>query len=138
MSDMNIGKRIKGLRQTRHFSQARMAQVLEIPLSTYRQYEQGTRQCSLEVVKRASKVFSISYDYILDGGNMTPYNTVLEVAKFIREIEEKQKHSFSPKGFEKLLIAACKHISVKTAEEDVFTEKDMREVVYFLVDLKTS
>lgn len=58
--------RLKELREDRDIKQIEIAKYLNCKQNTYSQYENETRQISIEDLKKLSKFYKTSVDYILD------------------------------------------------------------------------
>lgn len=58
-------KRLKILRIDRGFTQQEVADALEIPLNTYRNYETNQREPSALTLKRIATFFNVSCDFLL-------------------------------------------------------------------------
>ena len=62
---MNIGRRIKSLRQERELTQKQLASLLGVGASTIGMYETGKRSLDSEMVRRMANFFGVSSDYLL-------------------------------------------------------------------------
>lgn len=62
---MNIGNKLKDLREEEGLLQKDVAKALGISRSTYTNYEQETREPSLDMVVKLCDFFDVSADYIL-------------------------------------------------------------------------
>lgn len=60
-----ITKRLKQLRVRCGFSQTDLASVLNIPLNTYRSYEQGKREPNNDLLILISEKLNTTTDYLL-------------------------------------------------------------------------
>ena len=58
--------RLRYLREYQELSQAEVAKRLKITQATYSRYEAGIHQPSIEVLKRMSKLFNVSIDYLVE------------------------------------------------------------------------
>lgn len=58
--------KLKELRNSRNMSQQAVADVLGIPITTYRKYENGTRQVPTEVLFDLADYYQVSLDYLMD------------------------------------------------------------------------
>lgn len=58
--------KIKELREQHGLTQQQTADKLNLVLSTYRSYETGTREPSIEMLVMLSELYDVSIDYILD------------------------------------------------------------------------
>lgn len=62
---MNIGNRIKTLRESAGLSQKELAEILSIQRVSLNYYEMGTRLPKTEVIIAMAKFFGVSADYLL-------------------------------------------------------------------------
>ena len=62
-------EKIKDLRQSRGLNKRQMAEILELPYTTYNNYEIGVREANSDVLKKISKVFGVSVDYLIDNSD---------------------------------------------------------------------
>ncbi|WP_251548844.1 helix-turn-helix domain-containing protein [Pumilibacter intestinalis] len=62
---IDIGNKIKDLRNELQLSQKQIAEMLNIAQNTFSQIETNTRQPSLELLIKIAKLFQVSTDYIL-------------------------------------------------------------------------
>ena len=60
-----IGDRIKSLRESKGYNMRQMASALNLPYTTYVNYEKGAREPSSEQLLLFSKYFGVSLDYIM-------------------------------------------------------------------------
>lgn len=65
---LRVGEALKFQRLTAGFSQAKMSEVLQIPLPTYRAYETGTRRMPLHTLMEIAQYFNLSVNYFMDYG----------------------------------------------------------------------
>lgn len=65
--EIKANEMLKNLRKRRGFTQGEMAELLNVPLSSYKSYERGSSPWSLLVVVRAAAFFNVSTDYIIFG-----------------------------------------------------------------------
>ena len=63
-----VAEALKFQRLSAGFSQAKMADVLQIPLPTYRAYETGARRMQLHTLMDIACYFKLSVNYFLDYG----------------------------------------------------------------------
>jgi len=59
---------LKELRLQNRYSQELLAKVLGISRQAYMKYESGEVEPSVEVVRRLSKIYKVSYAYLIDNG----------------------------------------------------------------------
>lgn len=60
-----LGKKIRNLRKTHHFSQADLAELIDVSTNYIGQIERGDRKPSLETLVDLCNVLDTSMDYIL-------------------------------------------------------------------------
>lgn len=64
---IKIGNRIKELRKSKGISQKEMSKILDIPYSTYSNYENNNREPSVELIEKISEVLGVSkFDLLYD------------------------------------------------------------------------
>lgn len=81
---------LKKLRNEKHMSQMDLANELDIPQSTYQQYEAGIHEPGFDMLKTLADYFHVSVDYLM---GHTPVRSSLtdediELAALIREIKD--------------------------------------------------
>lgn len=64
---MNIGNRIKEIRESKEISQRELAKKIKVKQSTISNYEKGVREPSLENIILIAKELDVSLDYLLTG-----------------------------------------------------------------------
>ena len=62
---MDIGGRLKKLRLEKKLIQSQVADVLGISRNSYTQYENNTRNISIELLVRLADYYNISLDYLV-------------------------------------------------------------------------
>lgn len=65
---LRVGEALKFQRLSAGFSQAKMSEVLQIPLPTYRAYETGARRMPLHTLIDIAQYFNVSVNYFMDYG----------------------------------------------------------------------
>lgn len=68
---VTFSQRLTDLRESKNLSKAETARRLEIPVSTYSNYEYGNREPDFETLNRIAKYYHVSVDYLL-GSDTTP------------------------------------------------------------------
>ncbi len=58
-------ERLRNTRESLEISQTQMADMLGIAVTTYRNYENTTREPNYDILKNISKVLNVSTDYLL-------------------------------------------------------------------------
>lgn len=81
-----LGRRIRVERQKRHYSQAALAEKLDISTNFVGQIERGDRKPSLETLVHICNVFHISLDYLLSDSLVT------ETDPLLPEIDQHLQH----------------------------------------------
>lgn len=66
MNTIQIGYRIKELREAKNLNQEELSKILNIEQSTLSYYENNKRRPSLEVLIKMANFFGVSLDYICD------------------------------------------------------------------------
>lgn len=64
-ADYMIGNRIKFLRESKGYNMRQMASALNLPYTTYVNYEKGAREPNSEQLILISKYFGVSTDYLM-------------------------------------------------------------------------
>lgn len=62
-------KKIKDLRQSKGLNKRQMSELLGMPYTTYNNYEIGTREPNSDVLKKISRAFGVSVDYLIDNSD---------------------------------------------------------------------
>jgi len=85
---------LKKLRKSQNLTQAKVADDLNVALSTYRGYENKTSQPSIEMLIKLANYFDVSMDYLLGRtwNNQIGYipDDVKNTIKMILELNEKE------------------------------------------------
>ena len=82
---MNIGNKIKNLRNKRNLTQKQLATKLNISASTIGMYEQNRREPDNKTLVKLSQFFYVSTDYLL---NLTDNPSSKKTSPFINEHEK--------------------------------------------------
>lgn len=64
---MEVGERISQLRKIHNMQQKELATKLEIPATTLSGYENNHREPGIDVLKKLSKIFNVSLDFLISG-----------------------------------------------------------------------
>ncbi|MCH5192232.1 MAG: helix-turn-helix domain-containing protein [Oscillospiraceae bacterium] len=62
-------EKMKDLRQSRGLNKRQMAEILELPYTTYNNYEIGAREPNSDILKKISKIFGVSVDFLIDNSD---------------------------------------------------------------------
>ena len=60
-----FSERLKDLRKEKGFTLKHVAELLNCPLTTYANYEQGVREPSLEMLSALCDVYDVTSDYLI-------------------------------------------------------------------------
>jgi transcriptional regulator with XRE-family HTH domain len=94
---MNLGDKIKKLRKERKWSQAELAEKLNIHVTHVSRIETERFTPSLDLLKKLAGVFEVTTDYLVfeDMENIGPVNfkdkSLYEKMKLLDELEEKDR-----------------------------------------------
>ena len=135
---IDISNRLRKLRDLRDISQPEMAEALNTPLPSYRSYEQGKRVIPVEFASKVTKEFNTTYNYLFQGEEDAPFNMIMEVVFWTRQLEVKHDITFSPEGFSKFVESTCKYLAAKQREDKDFSEDSMKDAVTELFKLKAA
>lgn len=87
---MTIGSRIKELRKKYDLSQEQLAKKLNVSRQAVQKWEANINEPNIETIKTIKIYFNISYDYLLDGGEITVTNIDAE-KKEVKDFKVKKK-----------------------------------------------
>ncbi len=62
-------EKMKDLRQSRGLNKRQMAEILELPYTTYNNYEIGAREPNSDILKKISNIFGVSVDFLIDNSD---------------------------------------------------------------------
>lgn len=83
-----LGARIATLRRAAGWSQAELAQKLQISASAVGMYEQGRREPAVELLVRMAALFEVSVDYLLTGKPENEQQRQLAQQTVLHSVEE--------------------------------------------------
>jgi len=90
-SKVEVGQRIRALRDERGLSQAELAELLGVHQTNISTMERGMRALTIHQVMKLSKALRVSIDEILTGGKTRP-NGALD-RRFLRRLQKVDKLS---------------------------------------------
>jgi transcriptional regulator with XRE-family HTH domain len=96
---MNLGTRIKQLRNERDLSIEKLAQELKVAKSILWKYEKSQAVPSAEIVKRIATFFGVSSDYLLFEISEKENITKITDKNLLRQFEEVDRMSASDKDY---------------------------------------
>lgn len=97
-------EKIKDLRQSRGLNKRQMAELLELPYTTYNNYEIGVREANSDVLKKISKTFGVSVDFLIDNSEFVYGNINLPTPQIIDDNVEFPIIGDVAAGFDKIAI----------------------------------
>lgn len=72
--------RLKELRKQKHLTQAEVAKVLNVAVSTYSGYELETSEPSIAILKALSSLYNVPIDYLIDNTKKDYYIEVWKLS----------------------------------------------------------
>lgn len=87
-----LGPRIAALRKDAGWSQAELAQRLQISPSAIGMYEQGRREPSAATLVSISQIFGVSTDYLLTGKPLNPPDQQALSRTLLGSLDAAQNH----------------------------------------------
>jgi transcriptional regulator with XRE-family HTH domain len=86
---MEVGDRLRLLRQKLGLTQSKMAQKLGVTLNTYQRYELGDRNLTVEKLQLLRKLFGVNLNWLLtgEGGMFEAYNDKEKVRQSLRTLK---------------------------------------------------
>ena len=89
---MNIGNKITELRKAQNWSQAELADRIQLSRVIVGRYERNEAAPSIDIAKKIADVFDISLDYLVGEGKNAQYNKkTLQIIEDIEAIEPDTK-----------------------------------------------
>lgn len=85
---MNLGHKIKQLRNERNFSLEKLAQHLKVAKSILWKYEKDQATPSAEIIKRIASFFNVSTDYLLFDESEKENITKISDKNLLKKFEE--------------------------------------------------
>lgn len=82
---INIGSKIIGLRKQKNWSQADLADKIEVSRVIVGKYERNDASPSVEIAKKIADAFEVSLDFFFGDGQNASYNK--KTLKIIEDIE---------------------------------------------------
>ena len=85
--NLEIGNRIREIRNCLDYTQANMADEMEISLSAYKKIESGTMMVTIPMLKFFKENYGISSDYILFG----KINNIHNIDQMIEDMTDEER-----------------------------------------------
>lgn len=79
---IQVGTRMKNFRQKQKMTQREVASKLNIPYSTYSNYENNNREPPLEVIKKVAVILGVSVSDLMD------WDIKYDTAKLVKEVKQ--------------------------------------------------
>jgi transcriptional regulator with XRE-family HTH domain len=115
---MELGERIRGLREKMGLTQKELASKLKIPNQNISNYERGFRQPDYETLQKIADFFEVSIDYLLGRSDKPIYDDDEEFEKFINDPELERWYKELPKSKEEDLRKLRKMWEIIKSEEN--------------------
>lgn len=80
MLDKNFKKRIEELRIKRGYTKTKVADAIGISVPAYYYFERGTKEPSVNTIKKLAELYSVSTDYLIYGTEKSNNNIDLKKA----------------------------------------------------------
>lgn len=93
-----LGARIAVLRRQAGFSQAELAQLLQISASAVGMYEQGRREPSAELLVAMAQAFGVSTDYLLTGNPRSQRERKVADEALVSSVQAMEQRLLGRKG----------------------------------------
>lgn len=126
-------EKIKDLRQSRGLNKRQMAELLELPYTTYNNYEIGAREANSDVLKKISKIFGVSVDYLIDNSDFVYGNINLITPQITNETVTFPVVGSIAAGYDELAI---ENWSGETVEIPLAYLKGRKKEEYFVLSVK--
>lgn len=157
MIKINLGNKIKRLRQNNKMSQLELATALGVSRSAIAGYENGYTTPSLDVINKMSKIFEVSVDELMDtnkDGKFVYKFDMDKIAKIQNSSDYKQKYFknyeliykeylkkiLNEHELDKILKSILNDLALGknfTWEGEVLTEKDKENLYEFINNMIT-
>lgn len=128
--DKLLGRRIKGLREKRGFSQESLSKVMKIGRVSLSQLENGERKISAEEIKTFSNVFNMDADVLL--GRKKEAKVVLEKGKAGKVTRKQETRISVPQKKIEKFKAVLLYILNKVGSKNNIGETVIYKLLYFI------
>ncbi len=81
---MDLGEKLKNIRESKGFTQIQAAKALEISNVVLNRYEKNERRPDAEMLKRIAEFYNISVDYILGLTSNPNESSITDLEEFIK------------------------------------------------------
>ncbi len=127
MSQNNLGKILRGLREKCGYTQQQLANVLNIDRSTYSYYESGKTSPDIPSLITLANIFAVSLDELLGQETETPFVADSKFSKriVVKKPSENNSHIYDLKKDELQLIA---YFRAASAEKRLKMLEDAKKI----------
>lgn len=126
-------EKMKDLRLSRGLNKRQMAEILELPYTTYNNYETGTREPNSDILKRISKLFNVSVDYLIDNSDYVYGNISLNTPQITSDTVTFPVVGSIAAGYDEI---AVENWSGETVEVPLAYLKGRKKEEYFVLSVK--
>lgn len=126
-------EKIKNLRLSRGLNKRQMAELLDLPYTTYNNYEIGAREANSDVLKKISKVFGVSVDFLIDNSDYVYGNINLNTPQITTDTVTLPVIGSIAAGYDEI---AVENWSGETVEIPLSYLKGRKEEEYFVLSVK--
>lgn len=92
-----LGERLRTIRKSNNLTQKYVAEILQMPRSTYNSYEQGVADPNVDTLIKLAKILNVSVDTLV--GNETTYSKekreLLEIINKLSDIECRKLYNYA-------------------------------------------
>lgn len=86
-----IGDNLKLIRESEKLNKRQMAQLLDLPYTTYNNYETGTRDPNSDILIKLSETFDVSVDFLLGRETNSKYLNDKKYIDKYQSLDDKSK-----------------------------------------------
>ena len=87
-----IGDNLKLIRESEKLNKRQMAQLLDLPYTTYNNYETGTRDPNSDILIKLSETFDVSVDFLLGRETNSKYLNDKKYIDKYQSLDDKSKN----------------------------------------------
>ena len=110
---MELGLRIKEIRESKGISQRELARRLKLKQSSVSNYESGNREPSLEILVKIANILEVSTDYLLTGKEKEIRLSKKEYQFFMELFKLIKSNSDTFTSYEDRIIRQSDHLNDK-------------------------
>ena len=119
-----IGSRIKQLRKNSGMTQREVAKKLELPFSTYSNYENNNREPSFDILQKISKVLNVSFSHLVAEEELadTEHLKFQKLQNYLEEIEVALEHDENDEEFGRYQLTTFENGTIATMSKGELLE----------------